>query len=153
VSAWIVSDRHIDVLVRALGRRELVSGPYGPTQVGRVLWRENVKSIHAGYPDTEENDDNYPGTFEGWSADEVDRYEYQVPADETQDPGRLLVTLDSYRYQSCEHRGWKQSTAYAWVQALQAALEAEGAVELPSGSPEGSAAWSVPWREKESAAA
>lgn len=148
MSAWIVSDRHIDVIVRGLCRRELVNG-LSPNDIGRELWRENVKSIHHRYPDTAQTDDCYPGTYEGWRADDADRYEYQVPADSSQELPLLLNSLASYDYQTCEHLGYRTSRAHDWVVLLRDALKAEGATRPTLGDQGGSDSWSVPWREEE----
>ena len=147
MSAWIVSDRHIDVIVRGLCRRELVDG-LSPNDIGRQLWRENLKSIHHRYPDTAETDDNYPGTYPGWRAAEVDHYVYQVPADTTQELPLLLNSLDSYDYQTCEHPGYRTSRAHEWVVRLREALTAEGVTPLTPGTQGGLASWNVPWREE-----
>lgn len=35
-------------------------------------------------------------------------------------PGRVFKLLDSYEYQACEHDGWKDSEARAFVESLRA---------------------------------
>lgn len=124
MSAWIVSKEHIDVLVRALGERELVGG-LSPDEIGRDLWLENVRSIHARYPDTAEKDDDYPGPVgfrRAWAED----YRYTPPTVELTLDG-LLKQVRCFDYQTCEHSGWGASPAYTWTTALEEALERAGA--------------------------
>jgi hypothetical protein len=122
MSAWIVSKAHIDALVHALGRREML--PDHPDLVGRMLWRENVKSIHARYPDTELNDANYPGPID-FKAATVDAYAFTTPPVDW-NPSQLLHHIGCYDYQSCEHEEWESSASYALMRDLAAALEREG---------------------------
>lgn len=77
MSAWIVSKEHIDVLVQALAEGEIVVD-IEPSEIGRILWRENLYSIWARYPDTKENDADYPGPID-FSAADVENYVYVRP--------------------------------------------------------------------------
>jgi len=118
VSAWIVSRAHIDVLVQGLAESEHVTD-VDPDEVGRELWRENLRSVAYRYPG--DGDGERPGPIDFRDAD-VDTYTYRRPAQKIELPG-LLQAVACYQYQSCEHREWEASEAYRWTQQLREALE------------------------------
>lgn len=68
MSAWLVSKQHIDVLVHALGVREMFPEGMGPDEVGALLWAENVESLQARYGN------RHPDLYEGYVA-----YRYAPP--------------------------------------------------------------------------
>jgi hypothetical protein len=84
-----------------------------------MLWRENLASIHARYPDTVASGD-YPGPA-NFRARDVDFYLFQdVPG--TVDPLAVIDAVSCYEYQSCEHAGWQASEAKAFCDALTAKM-------------------------------
>lgn len=133
MSAFTVSKLHIDVLVHALGSRELVVRD--PSEIGQVLWDENYASVNDRYSES----------------DRAPRYRYLKPTparlEETwssapmvarQTRGGLalapgltdtvvLKSVHCYDYQSCEHLGWAASQAKQWVDLLEKALLENGA--------------------------
>ena len=117
MSAWIVSKKHIDLLVAAAKNRH-------PDALGQMLWAENHKSVNYRYG---EKRPTPPYTF--------------TPPTEPIDQILLLKQIHCYDYQSCEHDGWERSEAYKLCKKLEAACLAA----LPPGvedSPEYSQA---PW--------
>jgi len=124
MSAWIVSKAHIDVLVQALGNRELID--VSPDEAGQMLWHENHLSIQARYGD---EPDTPP-------------YRYTQPI-EAWDPTELLMEVHCYTYQTCEHAAWDMpgNVVKGWCDALEASVLAEGADE---NAPYSTAPWGVP---------
>ncbi|MGA2162921.1 MAG: hypothetical protein ABSH36_00450 [Solirubrobacteraceae bacterium] len=79
-------------------------------KLGQLLVSENVKSVHSRYP----NDHCIPP--EDYSA----LYRFGTPPRvSTID---VLVALDSYEYQACEHSGWRTSEAHSFTDALRRAV-------------------------------
>lgn len=136
MSAFIVSKRHIDVIV---SRAQIeVTGPDGSPlswsngtpeggqypktittdELGRMLWGENLKSVIARYPGDRDGHRPGPAGFR-----DLDVLTYRavlvVPF-----PTRIevLKALDRLEYQSCEHEGWKTSEAAAFCEALRRRL-------------------------------
>lgn len=111
MSAYIVSKEHIIYLVTAahyIDRLRRNGGYNNLPCEASMLWRENVKSVNARYPEDkadpavyviEEND--IPGIID------------------TPDLGQLAKALHCYEYQSCEHSGWKDSEAFSWCEKVQ----------------------------------
>jgi hypothetical protein len=87
-------------------------------QVGQMLWDENRKSTHARYPDTIEDFSNAPGPCE-----ESFLYDQHRAAShyEVYDLAQVLKSCDCFEYQACEHDGWKESEAHAFIMALRSA--------------------------------
>jgi len=116
MSAFLVSSNHIDVLVHA--RRVLrhktfgrIGGDTTDTELGQMLWRENMLSLAARVPTDA-------------SVDEVALATYSATA---YPPGRfsiveLLKAIHCYEYQSCEHDGWDTSEARAYCRAVEREL-------------------------------
>lgn len=129
MSAWIVGRAHIDVLVQALCEGEHVTDD--PDSVGRVLWRENLRSVAYRYPGDTGNGDR-PGPISFRDSD-VDTYRYRRPRNKP-DLEALLVAIDCYEYQSCEHPGWASSTAEMWTSTLRQALLDAGVKRPAAGS-------------------
>lgn len=134
MSAWIVSREHIDALVQGLVESELVVG-VDPTEMGRELWLENVKSIHARYPDTAENDADYPGPIDFTKA-HADEYTYTRPAKRLA-LDSLLKQAECYDYQTCEHPEYEHSTAKEWIDTLTDSLTNAGINSHGDGLPWG----------------
>lgn len=126
MSAWLVSKAHIDVLVHALGVREMFPNGMSPDQVGQMLWDENVKSLDYRY------EGRHPELLEGHG-----RYQYSPPVEEWS-PGMVLAEAGCYDYQACEHPEYATSVAHDLVVGLTTVLRKAGAVEAdaPWGVPE-----------------
>ncbi len=115
MSCYVVSREHIDHIVTGLIRAELVA--MTPDEIGRMLWRENLISVACRYPDDE--DGERPGPVDFRDSD-VLTYTYTERTE--LDAKTLKTTLASYRYQSCEHRGWDGSDAQVVTAKLEAGL-------------------------------
>jgi hypothetical protein len=140
MSAYIVSKTHIDALLTAgLHQRWCTYGPlrwfdseeiddgcfqvgepWGPDShrwleahrreltdatagfVGAMLWAENRRSVNHRYAEEEWEE---PYVFERLRG---------IP-----NPVDVLKALDGYEYQSCEHREWRSSEAWAFCEALR----------------------------------
>jgi len=143
MSAYMVSKEHIDAIVYAAyegpkdngrpsgyGRqtwyRPGFKGNNGENQVdfhnldelGKLLVKENLSSIHARYPDTIADPKHTPGP--------CDQYWLQ-PYTWTRPTRRLnaveaLKALACYEYQSCEHQEWESSAARQFCESLRHAL-------------------------------
>lgn len=125
MSAWIVSKTHIDSLVQAGIEREMVR-PEEADEFGRMLWAENLASIHSRYPDTAANDKNYPGPI-GFKARHVASYTYKPLKGSSLDAeGVVNSAARCYDYQTCEHSGYEASKARQFVQLLAACTEDKG---------------------------
>lgn len=123
MSAYIVSEDHIDYLVTAaieLG----TNGGYGlywqdqrvtrnnATAFGAMLLRENIASVQRRYSDTEYAD--LPGplvtpfvseyTYRRFSASPFSGHDLDTIV-------QVLKAVSCYEYQSCEHAGWEMSDA------------------------------------------
>lgn len=157
MSAYMIDREHVDYLIAAAlhyGRRGgafrwyweapngegLVSGelPTGDkaraSEVGRMLWRENLRSIHARYPDTIDNPENIPGPCD----EDFGAYTYTHPGRLLSiDPVQVLASVKCYAYQACEHEGWKASEAKTFADALK-----DAAINALPGYDE--AAWGAP---------
>lgn len=142
MSAWIVSRKHIDVLVNAgLGTRDnsvswwWEQAPSGVQHrhlnwqnadlVGSMLWAENLASVAYRYPNDKDGERPGPNDFKD---EHVITYVFNRGNAETDDDGNevtlidAMTLLDSYEYQSCEHPTWKESEAYAYCHALRSHL-------------------------------
>lgn len=112
MSAWLVDKVHIDLIV---GATEAGADPVVATKVGRMLWVENLKSIHARYPDTAEDPTggDRPGPM-GVTDEQIREYVYaEQPYRLTR--SQLKYALACLDYQSCEHPEWPKSEARAFV--------------------------------------
>lgn len=94
MSAWLVSDSHIDVLVWGLIERGEIP-PTDADETGRMLLRENHLSLETRYADP--------------MPDAID-YVYVEPAVELK-PHNWISAVRCYSYQSCEHLAWEESRA------------------------------------------
>jgi hypothetical protein len=105
MSAWRVSDKHIDALVYWLLKAGLITDDE-KNAVGADLWEENYASVNARYSEREE----------------IDPYEYTIPeviagtdGSDTYDPENInhaLKLVACYEYQSEEHSGWVSSKSF-----------------------------------------
>ena len=83
-----------------------------------MLWDENFASINARYPDTIDNPENSPGVITEAESGFVygkheDLFLYSI------DPAQVLKSCDCLEYQSCEHDGWEDSQAHAFLVSLR----------------------------------
>lgn len=85
-------------------------------EIGRMLWAENVKSIHYRYPDTIDGE-NLPGPIDFTEADVLT---YVWPFS-TRVPSAVagLKAIAGYEYQACEHPEWLTSEARNFCEALR----------------------------------
>jgi len=115
MSMFIVSREHIDYMVTAIIRAELVA--MTPDEIGRMLWNENLESAKYRYPN--DGDGERPGPINFRDSD-VESYTWTETAE--LDPAALSTTLRCYDYQSCEHPGWDGSEAKAITDKLLTGL-------------------------------
>ena len=140
MSAYVVDRKHIWYLVNAATHRAITQehfctlrwfwnvdrdgGTYESaelnvadyrraSEVGQMLWDENVKSVRYRYPDCT---DDLPGPI---GCD----YQYgsheHHPWHDCPTPVGVLKACDGYEYQACEHPEWETSEAHAFINALR----------------------------------
>lgn len=127
MSAWVVEKEHIDVLIAyglsdPANRLRWLIDPewsYSPentrelthetaTEIGAMLWQENVASVCARYED--DSAETYAHVFE---------YSYR-------DPHYVLTHREALKavacleYQSCDHDGWETSEAKRCLDRIEA---------------------------------
>lgn len=123
MSAFIVSKRHIDLLLTAglaygkqYALRWRVDGmrdcreltPETASAVGVMLWAENYKSVNHRYDEKDIESELY----------EFKPYRAKV------EPVAVLKAVRCFEYQSCEHPEWEESEAFSFCEALKAAAVA-----------------------------
>jgi hypothetical protein len=115
MSAFVVSKQDIDILVAAQAARIQCEDKATLTELGRMLWRENVKSVAYRYDMPARHASEYAGYLKDIAA-----YQY-----EPQEWNRRAVAdaVSCYDYQSCEHPGWEMSKAKRLIEAIETALE------------------------------
>jgi hypothetical protein len=121
MSAWIVDRAHIDVLVQALAEGEHVTD-VDPDEIGRTLWRENLKSVAIRYPNDTDGTRPGPNSFRDG---DVDTYTYRRPSKRIT-PDGVYAAVACYQYQCAEYEAWDQQTGAKWTTTLREALEASG---------------------------
>ncbi len=125
MSAWIVAKEHVDYLLfvatslyrkGALSNTDVRMGWFhngtwfkleAPdfNKIGQTLWHENHKSVNRRYSQDEETPE----------------YRYAAP----KIPfgfAQALKAIDCYCYQTCEHKEWEASEAYAFCEELRKRL-------------------------------
>ena len=132
MSAFIVDRNHIRYLVASAlwvagkagsidrfswyhheTRHELTS--VNATEVGQMLWDENIVSVKYRYPEFGGPADPLPGPM---NEDFV--YLHKVaPVGFKPELAQVMKSIDCYSYQSCEHPDWESSSAWAFVQELR----------------------------------
>lgn len=138
MSAWIVPKGHIDVLVQALIAEDSVVD-YFASDVGMVLWRENVLSVAARYP--YDGDGERPGPADFRDANVVFYSFIGLPGEKLDDYA-VHKAIGCYRYQSCEHLSWQGSQAEVLTRHLNERIESRIPAE-PGARPKGWDDW--PW--------
>jgi len=119
MSAWIVSKKHIDLMVKAVmeGTRDgalksfltdrFLTASINPDSLGSMLVKECVDSVSYRYPGDYVSDGELPGPCHPYY---VRPYVYEDPKYRPT-AVELFKAVDCYDYQSCEHPGWKSSKA------------------------------------------
>lgn len=118
MSAWIVSKRHIDLLVSVILRSEAVpEAGVDADNIGAELWSECHRSVNYCYSEKTP----------------VPDYHYQpYPLDVAGDGYLfLLKQVDCYRCQSCEHPEWDSGVACRWTDELRQMWIRRAAQEFP----------------------
>ena len=115
-----------------------------PTDLGRILWKENFRSVAHRYPDSDE----LPGedirdlpeevadiTPAGYVSYEHRANLYNSSATFTRKPGLLFKAIDCLDYQSCECDDWRDTQAHKILERLRAIAcdKAEGYDSAPWG--------------------
>lgn len=83
-------------------------------EAANMLWRENIKSVSARYPN--ESSATLPGPR---------GVEFVVEDKDLKigwmefNPVQVLKSAQCYSYQSCEHDEWEQSEAFAFIRSLK----------------------------------
>jgi hypothetical protein len=139
MSAFMVSKEHIDAIMAVIGHGPSDKAPtylewkdrmewanilpkfdtaQAINDLGDLLIRENLSSIHARYPDTIDNPDRTPGPIaQYWFTP----YQFKAPP-RVPTVVEAFKLLDCYEYQSCEHEEWPNSRACEVCRKLRAAL-------------------------------
>lgn len=139
MSAWMVSDRHIDLLVECIHRAEIPGAPTDKNDLGRLLWGENLRSVHARYPDTEQHDARYPGyrTEAGpFRAASVDQYAYRPSGvldllSPEQVPALVADAVACWQYQTSDYDGHRDAPGWALITALSDGLPCQRCGPVP----------------------
>lgn len=127
MSAWIVSENHINTLIEWGLRLGIIVAAEADT-AGRDLWAENLASVAHRYP--RDTDGTRPGPSEFRDAD-VTTYTF-APAKAAGDafgafdpnnPEHALRQVECYSYQSSERLDWESSWAKSYTDALRSALD------------------------------
>lgn len=127
MSAYVVSKTDIDLLISALRqfrtrvfyKRHLdAADSFDPTELGRMFWFENVKSVAYRYGLNDDDDDDLSElTNYKLSVAEYNFHEYLDIK-----PARIAKIAAHYEYQSCEHPSWYSSEAQHTILRLYSAL-------------------------------
>lgn len=106
MSAWLVSKRHIDLIVSASIAFKAIKSSAADV-IGDMLYQENAKSLRYRYGDAEEF----------WEFPKPNSYHYEPLVSE--DPDYIFKQLSCYNYQACEHPEWETSNSCALVAKLR----------------------------------
>lgn len=113
MSAFVVSEKHIDYLVSAAylwTRTQGING-YERDNAARMLEAENRRSVAYRYPSAAES--NPVAIADALNARPPVRLTLNV------NPVQVLKAIACLEYQSCEHPEWETSTARAWLESLR----------------------------------
>jgi hypothetical protein len=116
MSAWIVSKKHIDLLVTLAAQNEILGGKT-ETEFGQILWDENYRSVNYRYQET----DNAP------------RYEYQAFDLNSLSVVAQIKQLACYGYQTCETEDYESTPSGIAIRTLEQILTLENPLHIPSG--------------------
>ena len=140
MSAWIVSENHVRLLVEALYKYEVVESGnqcLTPDVLGHILWRENYKSVNHRYHEHAKTP-TYTHNSAAVANWEYPRAGSGTIRELTRNSALVYKQAQHYRYQSCEHDGWEASQACALITRLCEAIEkSTGTTELEDGAPWG----------------
>lgn len=92
-----------------------------PSELGRMLLEENVKSVNYRYSSAGRA--SYYGPDHGLEDDDTEydvEFEYVDPRKDLT-PGAVFRAIDCLDYQSCEHPGWRSSEAFSFLRSLRKA--------------------------------
>lgn len=115
MSAYIVTDKHIDLLVWAAfhyAESDLFSYYHNnkieqvdsPNRVGTTLLNENIRSVNFRYSE------NTPYHF----------YRYQLPLDNSLlTPAQVFCACDCYEYQACETQDYYSTKAASIINGIR----------------------------------
>lgn len=126
MSVHMVDKNHILYLVGAaispaiatsgkFGGHTLCPGkPESAADFANMLWRENIKSISARYPNRSS------GTLPGPSEKKfvIEPKDFPTPF-KVFDPVQVIKSCDCFEYHSSVHPGWKTSAAKEFISALR----------------------------------
>ncbi len=87
-------------------------------ELGDMLVKENLSSIHSRYPDTLTDPAGTPGPIKQYW---LQPYEFRTPK-RKMSVVEALKALDCYEYQSCEHEEWEKSEARQFCDTLRHSL-------------------------------
>ena len=124
MSAWIVSENHIRLLVEALYKYEVVNGQETPEALGQRLWDENHASVNYRY-DEQAACPRYTHASTATASWEFPEKGAGSIRTIVRNPALVYKQVRCYEYQSCEHEQWESSVAAAYMRALKAALIAQ----------------------------
>lgn len=111
MSAYVVSDKHIDAIMQWASKSRSHPSIYGKnmsydssdqTRVGQILIDENYRSVNYRYKE----------------GDKPHKYRYTSRNTLTPTPIQILKLLQALDYQCCETNDWRESEAYYIVQSL-----------------------------------
>jgi hypothetical protein len=105
MSAWVVSKNHIDLLVSAMFKYELVTPEMeDANSIGKTLWEENRRSVNFRYSERKKTP---PYTYSGIEVQELVR-----------EPWIVFKQICCYQYQSSECNDWEKTKAYILTSSL-----------------------------------
>src|SRR4051812_45036842 len=111
MSAWVVSKKHIDLMVAAIttGTRDgvLKRNRRSPDKLGQALVSECVRSVSYRYPDDDVQKGELPGPCDAYY---LKPYRFEDPIYRPT-AVELMKAVSCYAYQSNEHPGWGKSAA------------------------------------------
>jgi len=129
MSAWIVSNTCISLLVEACFRYECLEAPIAPDALGQLLWKENHRSVNYRYNEQRRTPRFHHDSTRRirephrvWPEGTWTYTEYGTIREAVRDPHLVYKQASCYRYQTCERDDWEQSQAYHIVDKLMITL-------------------------------
>jgi hypothetical protein len=129
MSAFMVSHDHIDALMTHarmaqmdfyfMGKRNVDAARF-LTDIGRILLKENERSICARYPDCVDQPENMPGKID----ERADAYKFKtfepfVHMPQAKRIAWVLKACACFDYQACETDDYEQSVAHRIIRAIE----------------------------------